>query len=139
MKKNLFIIPLLFAICSCRYDKGEVPTPDLNCVSDSVIHTALVSIKDYSFTPSSLTILSGDTVKWTYDIGADAHTTTCDGSNGSTLPSGGNTWDSGILTPMLPGDSFKTAIVVPGTYTYICLIHGASVMSGTIIVKPRCK
>ena len=136
MRKLLFIIPTLLLFNACRYDKGEIPTPDLNCVADSVIHVIPVTIQDYSFSPANIEIISGDTVKWTYvSSGADIHTTTCDGTNQSTLPLNGTVWNSGNLNP---GDTFKKRITIPGTYTYICLIHGFSMMSGTIVVKPRC-
>lgn len=139
MKKFLLVISALSVISACRYDREEIPKPDLTCVTDPVIHVVPVAIGDDFFSPASIEIISGDTVKWTYtSSGTEAHTSTCDGTNGSTLPSGGTTWDSGSANPLLPGDTFKKAIVTPGTYTYICTIHG-SMMSGTILVKPRCQ
>lgn len=140
MKKLFFIIPTLFIFSACRYDKGEIPKPDLTCVTDPVIHVVPVTITDYSFSPASIEITAGDTVKWTYvSSGGDIHTSTCDGTNGSTLPSGGTTWDSGSSTPLSPGDIYKKAITVPGTYTYICSFHFSMGMTGTIVVKPRCQ
>lgn len=138
MRKQLFIIPTILLLNACRYDKGEIPTPDLNCITDSVIHVIPVTIQDDFFVPASIEIIEGDTVKWTYSAtGSSAHTTTCDGANGSTLPAGGTSWDSGSASPLLPGDTYKKSIAIPGTYKYICMIHG-SMMSGTIVVKPRC-
>lgn len=133
MKKTLvpFILVLIFA--SCTYKKGELAKPVQVC--DSVIHTVPVTISDNFFNPSSITILAGDTVKWDYTTGSSAHTSTCDGNGGTTFPSGGTIWDSGVL---LPGGVYKKAIMVPGTYMYICKVHGMSMM-GTINVNGRCK
>jgi plastocyanin len=134
MKKYILLSSVLLMWFSCTYKKGEVPKPDLGCKTDSTITTAAVIMSDDQFAPSSIEILAGDTVKWSYSSGSSAHTSTCDGTGGTTLPSNGTTWDSGV---MLPGDSYKKSIAVAGTYTYICTIHG-TMMSGTIIVKDRC-
>jgi plastocyanin len=134
MKKLILLSPLLLIWFSCTYEKGEIPKPDLTCIPDPTLHTIDVTVGDDFFEPLSVEILSGDTVKWTYVPGASVHTTTCDGTNNTTLPAGGETWNSDI---MLPGDVFKKALTVAGTYNYICTIHGMTMM-GTIVVKDRC-
>ena len=139
MKKTILLFSLLsLVIISCTFEKGELPIPvtSLPCVADTVIHTTSVVMGDNTFTPSSITIIQDDTVKWSYPTGASVHTATCDGTTGGTsLPAGGTTWDSGVMSP--GAVVYKKAISVPGTYTYICVIHGTS-MSGTIIVQKRC-
>ncbi len=135
MKKIILLFLLSSFFSSCLYEKGEMPQPIRTCITDPVIHVVPVSIGDNFFSPASMTIISGDTVKWTYATGSSAHTTTCDGTGGTTLPSGGTTWDSGVLSA---GGIYKKAINVPGNYTYICTIHGTA-MSGTIVVQPRCQ
>ena len=135
MKKIFFLFPLLSVFISCTFTKGEVPKPVQACVADPVIHIVPVAIGDNFFNPASITIIAGDTVKWTYATGSSGHSSTCNGTGGSTLPSGGTTWDSGVLSS---GGIYQTALSIPGNYTYICTIHGAA-MSGTIIVKPRCQ
>jgi plastocyanin len=138
MKKTFLLLPLLLSLFSCTYEKGEVPQPDLTCITDPVIHTVNVTISDYSFSPINIEILEGDTVRWSYSgSGVDPHTTTCDGTNGSTFPSGGTSWDSGTTNPLMPGNTYQKAITVAGTYNYICQFH-APMMVGTIIVKKRC-
>ena len=138
MKKSLLLFSLISILAiACTSEKGEVPIPVQGCVVDSTVHVVNVTIKDdFSFDPKDITIVVGDTVKWTYpSTGTLSHTATCDGTNGSTLPSGGTTWDSGQLNP---GVIYKKAIAIPGNYTYVCTYH-APMMSGTIVVKPRCK
>jgi len=135
MKKLLLICPLFLIWFSCTYEKGEVPKPDIICIPDPTIHTIPIAVEDNAFNPLSIEILAGDTVKWSYAATwASAHTSTCDGTNGTTFPAGAVAWDSGV---MVPGDSYKIALTVAGTYSYICTIHGAMMM-GTIIVKDRC-
>ncbi len=135
MKKILLLLPVILIFNACTYEKAALPVPNLTCVTDTVKHLVPVVIGDDFFNPQHIEIVAGDTVKWNYSTGSEAHTSTCDGTGGTTLPSGGTTWDSGVLSV---GGTYKTAINVPGTYNYICTIHGA-VMSGTIVVKARCQ
>lgn len=137
MKKIFFIsslFTLIFFVTSCTKDKGEL-IPIQTCVSDSLVHTVDVTINDDFFSPQNIEIIAGDTVRWTYpSTGASIHTTTCDGTSGTIIPAGGITWDSGNLSP---NSIFKKSISVAGNYSYICVIHG-SMMTGNIVVKPRC-
>ncbi|MGQ0827801.1 MAG: cupredoxin domain-containing protein [Bacteroidota bacterium] len=143
MKKIISLLSFFsIFIVSCTFEKGEVVQPvDIkDCVKDSTIDVIAVTIGDDFFNPASITIVTGDTVKWTYTSGSSVHSTICDGlTSGTSLPSGGTSWNSDIdgPSPMVPGNTYKKAISVPGNYTYICGVHG-SMMSGTIIVKPRC-
>jgi LPXTG-motif cell wall-anchored protein len=78
-----------------------------------------VSIKDFSFGPSSITVHVGDTVSWS-NTGASEHTATA--SNGS--------FDTGILKKGQSGShTFNTA----GTFSYICSVH--PFMKGTVVVE----
>ncbi len=134
MRKNiLLILSLTTLFFSCSNKKADLPSPK-DCISDTTKKVINVSVADYSFTPSALTIGVNDTVKWTW-AGADFHTSTCDGTNGSTLPSGGTSWNSPISNTT--GTTYTVAITVPGTYNYVCVIHN-TMMKGTIVVKQRC-
>ena len=82
--------------------------------------TASVSIQNFLFVPASLTINSGDSVKWT-NLDAAAH---------SAFSQGGNFSTGSLATNQSATIPFNTA----GTFAYICGIHGAS-MSGTIVVR----
>jgi plastocyanin len=79
-----------------------------------------VTISDFQFSPSTITVHVGDTITWTND-GPSAHTATA--SNGS--------FDTGLLQKGASGShTFKQA----GTFTYACRIH--PFMHGTVIVLP---
>ena len=78
----------------------------------------VVVIKDFSFSPSSLTIPAGTTVTWRNQDSA-AHTVT------STTPA----FDSGNLDS---GGHFSFTFVKAGTYQYVCSYH--SNMTGQIVI-----
>jgi plastocyanin len=77
-----------------------------------------VSIVDFAFNPSSVTITAGSTVTWTNN-GATTHTVTAD--DGS--------FDSGNLAS---GATYSFTFNTPGTYTYHCSIH--TYMTATVVV-----
>jgi plastocyanin len=75
-----------------------------------------VSINDFAFDPESVTISTGDTVRWT-NMDSANHTAT------------GSTFDSGILEE---GDSYEFTFTETGTFEYYCSIHPE--MEGTVTV-----
>jgi len=77
-----------------------------------------VTIADFHFTSSSVTIHVGDTITWTND-GPSSHTATA--TNGS--------FNTGVLKK---GASASHTFTQPGTYTYFCQIH--PFMHGTVVV-----
>lgn len=85
-----------------------------------------VSASDFSFSPVNLNVTVGDTVKWTRINGS--HTTTCNGTNGSTRPSGATAWDAALNAG---SPVFVYVITVPGMYHYVCTPHAPS-MAGNI-------
>jgi len=78
-----------------------------------------ISIKDFSFTPASLSIRPGDSVTWTNADGA-AHS----------IKSADQIFDSPDRID--PTMSFSFTFATPGTYTYICGVHPS--MKGTVEV-----
>lgn len=88
------------------------------CLSVSLADTVDVSIHNFAFTPADLTIVVGDTVRWTNNDSID-HTSTSD-----TL-----VWDSGHITP---GGTFVFTFADKGDYPYHCEIHDS--MTGIIHV-----
>ena len=83
-----------------------------------------VSIVDFAFDPSTITITAGSSVRWTRSVATSiTHTTTSD--VGSLDP-----WNSGQLAP---GESFTKTFNTPGTYTYHCEFHPFT-MLGTVVV-----
>ncbi|WP_163511626.1 cupredoxin domain-containing protein [Fodinicola acaciae] len=70
-----------------------------------------VEIKNYAFSPTSLTVAEGDTVTWT-NLDTAPHTVT--------VTSGPVTFDSGNLQK---GQSFSYTFGKAGTYAYYCAVH----------------
>jgi len=85
---------------------------------------AFVTILNYGFYPSTLTIPKGTTVTWV-NMDLVQHTVT---SGSEQAPTG--LFDSHELNHM---QSFSYTFNAPGTYTYYCDIHPS--MTGTIVVK----
>jgi plastocyanin len=71
----------------------------------------------FRFSPSSLTVSTGDTVTWTNN-GAEPHDVTGDGLASGTLQS---------------GQSYEHTFATAGTYSYICSIH--PFMKGSVTVQ----
>jgi LPXTG-motif cell wall-anchored protein len=78
-----------------------------------------VTISDFQFAPSSVTVNVGDTVTWSND-GPTPHSST----------STGGVWDTGIMDA---GQSGSHTFTEAGTFTYICTPHPN--MKGTIVVQ----
>ncbi|MFL5806194.1 MAG: cupredoxin family copper-binding protein [Roseiflexaceae bacterium] len=79
-----------------------------------------VSIVDFSFSPTPVTIKAGETVTWTNN-GAATHTTTSDTPG---------VWDSGDLAT---SDTFQHTFNQPGTFPYHCTRH--PFMQGKVVVQ----
>ena len=79
-----------------------------------------VSIIDFAYAPSTLTVAVGTTVAW-QNNGRIEHTTTASPSV---------VWDSGL---MVPGERFMFTFGTPGTYTYRCDLH--PFMVGSVVVE----
>ncbi|MDA8079477.1 MAG: plastocyanin/azurin family copper-binding protein [Nitrospiraceae bacterium] len=91
--------------------------------------TVDVTIADFSFSPTPLTINVGDTVRWT-NTGASTHTST----------SGANCTANGVWTsPALgTGQTFSRTFITAGAFPYFCAIDShcsAFGMQATIIVN----
>ena len=95
--------------------------------------SASVTIRDYAFSPATITIKAGNSVTWTND-GFSSHTVTSDSMG---------VFDSGMLSPPMAsmdpyggtssGQTYGMAFPTPGTYKYHCTNHPA--MHGTVVVQ----
>ncbi len=92
--------------------------------------THTVQVSNFSFTPSNVNAVVGDTMHWVWVGGS--HTTTCDGSIYTVLPAGAPSWNSSINSG---NPTFDYVITVAGSYTYKCTPHAPS-MVGTINAIP---
>ena len=95
-------------------------------VASGTTVTVTVGNGGFFFTPSSVTIHPGDTVKWTWS--STGHSSTS-GTPGH--PSG--LWDSGVLAQ---GAMFTHTFNTVGSFPYYCTPHGACCnMVGTVTVS----
>jgi plastocyanin len=106
-----------------------------NAVSATISVEANCGSELYCFSPASVTVSVGDTVRWSNGSGA-AHTVTrctpanCDGRDGGTGTDGSFTeLDVGV------GAAAAHTFSAPGTYNYYCTIHGYGIMHGTVTVQ----
>jgi plastocyanin len=83
--------------------------------------TVALSVHDFAFSPTPLTVPLGTTVTVT-NTGASTHTWSSD-------PGDAQQWNSGDVAP---GTSFSVTFTHAGTFTYHCNIH--PFMTGTIVV-----
>lgn len=120
MRKEFIILIVLFSIflaIGCTGTNNQKPaTPAETPAVPTSSKTVEVTIQNFAFSPDSVTISSGDTVKWT-NMDSTAHTIT------------GNDFSSGNLNK---GDSYENTFSKAGTYEYHCSIHPS--MTGTVIV-----
>lgn len=86
--------------------------------SASATPAASVSIQDYFFSPKTVTIDVGETVKWTNAKTSEDHTAT------------GDSFDSGVLKA---GKSYTHKFSKAGSFDYVCTIHPN--MTGKVVVK----
>ena len=92
--------------------------------------TTSITVQDYAYTPSVITISAGTKVNWQND-GPSSHSVTSDSTG----------FDSGALAGPKPngyggmtnGELFQMTFTTPGTYTYHCMFHAQ--MHGTITVQ----
>ena len=116
MKTNaLLVLPALLAISLCA--RADVPaTAAAPTVAAS---NTTISIRDFSFAPTSTTVAVGTTVRWK-NLDGEPHTV--------------RSVDSGFRSdPLDQNDSYTFKFDKPGTYRYVCSIHPQ--MVGTIVVK----
>lgn len=78
-----------------------------------------VAVGNNLFTPATLQVPINSTVTWQWSSGGVEHNVTF-----QTEPSSGNRTSG----------SFPRTFSTAGTYTYVCTIHGAQVMSGVVNV-----
>jgi plastocyanin len=105
----------VFTMSGCsKNDYGSNPPPNNNTTPGSV------TISNFSFSPTSVTINVGDKVKWTNNDDV-SHTVTS--NTGSEL-------NSSLFSK---GQTFEHTFTTAGTFTYHCTPHPT--MTGTVVVK----
>jgi plastocyanin len=97
----------------------------------------VVDMGTSSFMPATITINAGEQVVWKNSSGY-YHNVVDDPARALSridvsYPSGTAPFGSSL---MQPGTNFYHVFVAPGVYHYVCTIHEAAGMRGTVIVKP---
>lgn len=105
--------------CGLASDYGAetVPTRAISQAS-----TVTVTVRDFAFSPATVTIPAGGTVVWRFEGNAPHSSTSTAGSVLS--------WDSGVRSA---GQTFSMQFGAAGSYPYICTVHPS--MQGRVVVQ----
>lgn len=93
-------------------------------------YAADVTIKNYSFMPSAVTVTQGDTVKWTWAGPATNHSVTAGSGQADSFDS--DPAGTALTVNHPTGDTFSHTFNTTGTFTYFCKVH--SYMTGKVTV-----
>jgi plastocyanin len=110
------------AACGSGPSGGATPSPSPSAPSTGSSAAgggSTVEIKNFMFTPKTLTVPAGTTVTWKFDDSTE-----------HTVAANDNSFTSSALAN---GQTFTHAFSTAGTVAYHCSIH--PFMTGTIIVK----
>ncbi len=97
--------------------------------SSSFCTSHTVEVANFSFSPSMINAMVGDTITWNWVSGT--HTTTCNGTSGTSLPPGATPWDEPINSV---STTYSYVIEIDGEYDFVCLFHPS--MTGMIMAVP---
>lgn len=96
----------------------------------------VVSINsDLTYSPSAISVVKGTTVTWTWQP--------CDGSGyggyGYDCPTHNVTFDDGsnISSATQASGTYTRTFASTGTFKYHCTVHGAALMSGSVVVTDQ--
>lgn len=89
--------------------------------------TRVISVQNFSFSPTPLSATVGDTIKWQWISGS--HTTTS-----TNIPLAASSWDSPLNSS---STTFIYVLLIPGTYNYKCTPHESMGMTGIINAQPN--
>lgn len=104
----IFLFFLMVSSVDCKKSDAQSQIPENE-----------VWIQNYTYSPSTITVSSNTTIKWTNKDAVD-HTVTSDSS----------IFDSGSIST---SGTFSYTFTTPGTYPYHCTIH--PYMKATVIVN----
>ncbi|MDD3876993.1 MAG: plastocyanin/azurin family copper-binding protein [Bacteroidales bacterium] len=86
----------------------------------------IIEQQNFTFSPNTLNVNIGDTVRWVWTAGS--HTTTS-----VSIPSGAQSWDN----PLTQSEtSFEYVVAESGTYNYQCTPHSSMGMTGSFVAFP---
>lgn len=101
---------------------NQSPDPSASQTPTHQVQTVTVTVKDFAFTPPTVTIASGSTVTWSFQDSM-AHSATSDSGSAKQ-------WDSGIKT----SGTYSVTFDQTGSFPYHCTPHPDQ-MKGTVVVQ----
>lgn len=113
---TLFKIALGISLVAFAVSCGRAPAKTANPDPNTVI------VKDFEFSPATLTVPVGTTVTWQF-AGPTPHSSTADAASTEK-------WDSGVLAS---GKTYTHRFNTAGSFPYHCDPH--PYMKGTIVVR----
>lgn len=90
-----------------------------------------ITVQNFSFSPANTNAVVGDTIKFQWVGGS--HTSTCNGTNGSSLPSGATPWN---VTMSGAASTFMYVLTTAGTYHFVCIPHAPSMAGNLNVTMP---
>jgi len=117
------VVLLVLACISAGCYSTPAPAPSATAPGATADGTNTIAIRNFAFSPATLTVKAGTTVTWMNDDGTT-----------HTIVSDAGTPDSFGSPPLANGASYPFTFAKAGTYTYHCSIHPS--MKGTIVVEP---
>jgi plastocyanin len=118
----------------CGRETAAASAPTTAPAAEAV---AVVAMSDDDvFKPDTVTIVTGQTVRWENRGKKDEHSVTddakmADDAKDVSIPTGASPFHSGKINP---GDSFEQRFEIPGTYNYVCVPHEEMGMKGRVVV-----
>lgn len=106
---------------------ADTSAPDTSTADTSTPTTTTVMVTSNVFTPSTVTVRVGDTVRWVW--GGGIHNVT---SGTGCTPNG--TFTSGVPTSDT-AFTFSRTFDTAGTFPYFCEVHCSVGMTGTVVVQ----
>jgi plastocyanin len=117
--KAIFVLPLLMSVTLVALAEPPAAAPAATTKVAVANDATTISIKEFMFAPTAMTVPVGTTVRWK-NLDGEPHTV--------------RSIDTAFASNALDqNDSFTFKFDKPGTYRYVCSIHPQ--MVGTIVVK----
>ncbi len=126
----LLVTALTASACAPATVQGQGPASAQAAVVDVQVGPNMTN-----FSPQTVTIHVGDTVRWTWK--SDTHTVTS-GANGTADNKFCSPNEQNCSAPVASNTGFvyQHTFTQVGSYPYYCAFHFASGMTGTVVVTP---
>lgn len=123
MNKLLLVVVVILVLVGGGYyfmsQQSQAPAEEA-IMEEKTVGGTTVEIKDFAFSPATLTVKVGDTVTWVNQDSVGHSATADDGS-----------FDTGVLSQ---GESNTVTFTEAGSFPYHCTPHPN--ITGTVIVEP---